>query len=278
MSDIEYILLENREGCGMLYLSPEDFILKPAFAKINCEPNWQWKRKDKPIPYFDLFYVWSGTGTLMLNEKAYEIKKGSCFLFRPGDWTTATHDPQNPLVLTYIYFDLIKEPRLIPESYRILQDSINFESLLTRYIRLFLFNTFGADTEGKLILKQLMIQLLREEQESKKQVDDTQNALLTAIREIANFVQQHPGEGHSIESLAARANFSPRYFSRMFKEIIGQTVRSYIVEARIRRAEHLLHYTGMTVTEVSEALGYNNLHFFSRQFKNYTGKSPSEIR
>lgn len=59
---------------------------------------------------------------------------------------------------------------------------------------------------------------------------------------------------------------------------MGQTIQSYVVETRIKRAEHLLHYTGMTVTEVADALGYNNIHFFSRQFKAYTGKSPSEIR
>ncbi|SFE83549.1 AraC family transcriptional regulator [Alteribacillus iranensis] len=262
----------------MLDLNPEQFILKPSFATINCEPNWQWKRRDKPIPNYDLFYVWNGEGNLILNDQNYNLKRGSCFLFRPGDWTTATHNPQNPLILTYIHFDIEKVPRMIPGPYRVLQDTITFESLLTRYVRLFLIKTFGSETEGKLILKQLMIQLLREEQQEEEHVDQTKNTLLAAIQEIANYVQQHPGEDHSVESLAARANFSPRYFSRKFKEIIGQTVRSYIVEVRIKRAEHLLHYTGMTVTEVARALGYSNLHFFSRQFKNYTGKAPSEIR
>lgn len=266
-----------KKGERMLDVNPEQFILKPSFATINCEPNWQWKRKE-PIPNYDLLYVWNGEGNLVLNGQEYVIKRGSCFLFRPGDWTTATHNPQNPLILTYIHFNLDKEPRLIPESYRILRDCIHFESLLTRYVRLFLIKTFGAETEGKLILKQLMIQLLREEQQGEEQVDETQITLLGAIREVANYVQQHPGEDHSVESLASRANFSPRYFSRKFKEIIGQTVQSYIVQVRLKRAEHLLYYTGMTVTEVAYALGYNNIHFFSRQFKKYMGKSPSEIR
>jgi AraC family transcriptional regulator, arabinose operon regulatory protein len=262
----------------MLAINPEDYILEPSFATINCEPNWAWKRKE-PIPNYDLLYVWSGEGNLELNGKNYTIKRGSCFLFKPGDWTTATHNPQNPLILTYIHFNVKHPTQHIPKSYRHLQDTIHFESLLTRYVRLFLIETFGAETEGKLILKQLMIQLLREDQQLKEYVDDkTQVTLLAAIREVANYVQQHPGDTHTVESLASRANFSPRYFSRKFKEIIGKTVQSYIVEARLKRAEHLLHYTGMTVTEVADALGYNNLHFFSRQFKKYTGKNPSEIR
>jgi len=266
-----------RKVSSLLSINPEQFILKPSLATITCEPNWQWKRKE-PIPNYDLFYVWNGEGNLILNGRDYSIKRGSCFLFLPGDWTTATQNPQNPLTITYIHFDLENEPSLIPNSYRIIQDAIPFESLLTQYVRLFLIKTFGAETEAKLILKQLMIQLLREEHQVEERNDQGQTSLLSAIREVANYVQQHPSEGHTLESLAARANFSPRYFSLKFKEIIGKSVRSYIVEARIKRAEHLLHYTGMTVTEVAQALGYDNLHFFSRQFKKYTGKSPSEIR
>ena len=265
----------------MLNLSPEQFVIKPALATINCEPNWQWKRK-APIPNFDLLYIWSGKGNLRLNGKDYPLQRGTCFLFRPGDWTTATQDPANPLVITYIHFDVTGEPEIIPNHHRILQDRIHFESLLSQYVRLFLVDTYGAEMEGKLILKQLMIHLLRadqqEETQQKEEGEELQSQILYTIREVANYVQQHPGENHTVESLAARANFSPRYFSKKFKEIMGQTIQSYIVETRIKRAEHLLHYTGMSVTEVADALGYNNIHFFSRQFKAYTGKSPSEIR
>lgn len=262
----------------MLYLNPDDFLLKPATATIHCEPNWKWRRREDPMPNYDLFYVWSGEGTVILNKKTYKVGKGHCFLFRPGDYTEATHNPQNPLVLTYIHFDIAKTPRLIPSSHRILENTISFESLLAQYVRLFLIKTYGAEIEGKLILKQLMIRLLREEQEKQEVVNDTSRSLLETIREVANYIQQHPGEPHTIESLSARANLSPRYFSKKFKQIIGNTVKSYIVYSRIKRAEHLLHFTGMTVTEVAYALGYNDLHFFSRQFKQYTGKNPSEIR
>lgn len=262
----------------MLYLNADHFLPKPFLATIHCEPNWQWKKRDKPIPNYDLFYVWAGEGTVVLNGQSYNVEKGHCFLFKPGDETTATHNPQNPLVLTYIHFDVTGLPELVPSAHRIFDNSINFESLLTQYVRLFLVKAFGAEIEAKLILKQLMIHLLREEQEQEEQMAHTSNKLLETVQEIANYIQQNPGLPHTIKGLAERANLSPPYFSRKFKQIIGQTVKSYIVYSRIRRAEHLLHSTGSTVTEVAHALGYDNIHFFSRQFKKYTGKSPSEIR
>ncbi len=262
----------------MLYINPEDFILKPSFAKIHCEPNWKWRKREKPMPNYDLFYVWSGSGELTLNGKAYEIEKGHCFLFKPGDETTATHNPQDPLVLTYIHFDVRRELQLIPAPHRIIEHTISMESLLTRYVRLLFIGGYGSEIEAKLILKQLMIQLLREEQDSVSPLQEFSNTLTETIHEIANFVKQNPGTPHTIESLAARANLSPRYFAQKFKEIIGQTVKTYIIECRIRRAEHLLYITGMNVTETAAALGYKDMHYFSRQFKQYTGKKPSEIR
>lgn len=262
----------------MLHINPNDFVLKPSFGTIHCEPNWQWRKREKPIPNYDLFYIWSGEGNLVLNGKSYDVGKGHCFLFKPGDETSASHSSQNRLILTYIHFDIIETSPISPASHRIVGNTINFESLLTQYIRLCLIKAFGAEIEAKLILKQLMIHLLREDQEKEKQVLEISNSLLETIQEIANYIQVHPGEPHSIASLATRDNLSQQYFSQKFKQYMGRTVKSHIINSRIKRAEHLLHYSGMSVTETAYALGYNDLHFFSRQFKKYTGKNPSEIR
>jgi AraC family transcriptional regulator of arabinose operon len=264
----------------MLSINPDDYIIKPVIATIDCEPNWRWRKRAQPMPNYDIFYVWRGEGTLILNGKAYVLERTHCFLFKPGDSISATHNPQNPLRITYIHFDIAKPPVLIPPTFQIIKNTIHFESLLAQYVRLFLIKTFGAEIEAKLILKQLMIHLLREEKEKEheQQMNNGGNYLLEIIREIANYIQEHPAEPHTVDSLAARANLSRRYFSEKFKEIIGQTVKTYTIYARIKRAEHLLHVSGMTVTETADALGYNDLHFFSRQFKKYTGKNPSEIR
>lgn len=263
----------------MLEIDPGDFVLKPAMATIHCEPDWRWKKRSQPMPNYDLFYVWTGEGTVVLNNRAYDVEKGHCFLFRPGDHTEAVHHAQNPFVLTYIHFDLACIPRQVPSPHRVLADPISFESLLSRYVRLFLVDTYGAETEGKLILKQLMIHLLREEHEcASKEMNSTSRRFEETILEIANYIRQHPAEPHTVRGLAERAHLSERYFSRKFKEIIGHTVKSYVILCRIKRAEHLLHFTGLNVTEAAHALGYRDLHFFSRQFKQYTGKNPSDIR
>lgn len=75
-----------------------------------------------------------------------------------------------------------------------------------------------------------------------------------------------------------RAQLSPRYFSMKFREVLGMSVQTYMIRTRIDRAQYLLTHAGMNVTEVADALGYRDIFFFSRQFKQYTGKNPSEIK
>jgi AraC family transcriptional regulator of arabinose operon len=261
----------------MLDLTPSSFLLLPAFAKIVCEPGWKWQKREKALANYDMFYVWSGEGEVYLNGFPYSVGKGSCFLFRPGDHTSATHNPQKPLVLTYIHFDIMHPAILIPEPYRQLEDTFDFEHMLSRYVRLFLVRTFAAEEEARLILKQLLIHLLRHDLEVPVE-RKASNQLTESIHEVANYIQQHPGITHRVDDLATRAGLSTRYFSIKFKEMIGMSVQTYMIRTRIDRAQHLLMHAGMNVTEVADALGYRDIFFFSRQFKQYTGKTPSEIR
>lgn len=261
----------------MLRISPESFRLLPAFAKIVCEPGWRWARREKPMANFDLFYVWSGEGEVEVNGVHYKVGKGSCFLFRPGDYTSATHNPQKPLVLTYIHFAVNEVAEQVPERYRQLEDTVDFEYLLSRYVRLFLVQTYAAEEEARLVLKALLIQLLRADNQAPVE-KKASNQLTEAIQEVANYIRQNPGIAHRVEDLATRAQLSPRYFSMKFKELIGSSVQTYMIRTRIDRARHLLMHAGMNVTEVADALGYRDIFFFSRQFKQYTGRSPSEIR
>jgi len=261
----------------MLDISPDKLTLKPAFAKIVCEPGWRWARREKPMPNFDLFYVWSGEGDVEVNGVHHEVGPGSCFLFRPGDFTSATHNPQKPLVLTYIHFATEEPVEVIPKRYRVLKDTIDFEFLLSRYVRLFLIQTYAAEEEAKLVLKQIMIHLLRADFQTPSE-KKASNQLTESIHEVANFIRQNPSVAHRVEDLAMRAQLSPRYFSMKFREVLGMSVQTYMIRTRIGRAQYLLTHAGMNVTEVADALGYRDIFFFSRQFKQYTGKNPSEIR
>jgi AraC family transcriptional regulator of arabinose operon len=262
----------------MINLPENRYLATPFYAKIKCEPTWKWPVREKPLEHYDLFYVWDGMGEVTVNNQTFTVGKGSCLLFRPGDRTSAIHERQNPLVLTYIHFNVSNTPQLIPAIYRYISDPTEIETLLSRYVHLRLSSLFGAFEEANLILKQLMILLLRSDQNYNESKPKTNKLLEYRILEVANYIREHPAAWLKIVELANRAQLSPRYFSAKFKQLMGVNAQDYEIHCRLDRAQFLLHYGGLTVSETADALGYKDVYFFSKQFKKHFGKNPSTLR
>jgi AraC-like DNA-binding protein len=56
------------------------------------------------------------------------------------------------------------------------------------------------------------------------------------------------------------------------------THADFIVEARLNRARQLLLESTLSVSQIADELGYEDVFFFSRQFKERTGRTPTEYR
>lgn len=254
--------------------------LNPYFGKVICEVNWKWnRREDDPFQDFDFWYVWDGEGEVTLNSKRYHVSSGDCFLFKPGDLTNAKHNPERPLTVTYIHFSAEGDhsyPMSLPSFVHF--DPAEFhESYLDRFVQVRHSEAYGQEEEAKMLLQLILLLFERQAPDHQPQGDQARRSLNRVMMDIASHIRQDPGRQHSIQELAKEAHLSPRYFSLKFKEIMGQTIESYLIQSRIERASYLLKL-GMNVSEVAEALGYRSIYFFSRQFKKVTGTNPSQLR
>ncbi|MFC5448895.1 helix-turn-helix domain-containing protein [Paenibacillus aestuarii] len=248
------------------------------YGKVVCERNWKWDTRHNPLPDYDLWYAWDGAGEMRINDDpAIAIQRGTCFLLRPGDRTFAVHHPDRPLTVTFIHFSLTDPPADIcdnfPDRYRLLHEPLFFETLLTQLTstlqRLQPLNL----VEAQLLLKLMMLKLRQADVWPTSQGRQQ----LSAIQHVAELVRQSPAAPHSLAQLAEQVHMSPRYLSIKFKQVMGETLEHYCVRMRLERAENLLRYNGMNVSEVAEALGYSDISFFSRQFLKYRGKRPSAL-
>ena len=98
------------------------------------------------------------------------------------------------------------------------------------------------------------------------------------IRQAALRVSENMRDVPSVAELARQSRYSVSRFSRIFKLVTGEPPERFIVRTRLHRAERLLRETGMPVGEVALAAGYQNIYFFSRQFKKFNGVSPLQYR
>ena len=95
---------------------------------------------------------------------------------------------------------------------------------------------------------------------------------------IAEYIKEHLSEGITRHKIANHFSLNPDYLSRLFKSTTGKTLSNYIIECRIAWAKDLLHNPVLSITEISETIGYSNYSYFARVFKKLTGMRPKEYR
>lgn len=81
----------------------------------------------------------------------------------------------------------------------------------------------------------------------------------------------------SVRTLSDWLRCSADYLSHLFHKETGETLVRHITRRRIALASGLLGRSGLTVSEVAWACGYDDAGYFSRIFKRVTGKTPGEF-
>jgi transcriptional regulator GlxA family with amidase domain len=100
----------------------------------------------------------------------------------------------------------------------------------------------------------------------------------TQIQQAQEWLVRNLGETLRVEELASRTGMSPRTFARRFKAATGDTPINYLHRVRVNAAKHLLESEPRSVRQVSREVGYEDVTFFRRLFKRYTGAPPREYR
>lgn len=100
----------------------------------------------------------------------------------------------------------------------------------------------------------------------------------TVIDRAKQYIRQRFAEDLSLEEAAESVHLNPFYFSKVFKQHVGETFTDYLTGLRIDRAKQLIEEEGLSLKEVSYQVGYKDPNYFSRVFKKVTGVAPSEYR
>ena len=94
----------------------------------------------------------------------------------------------------------------------------------------------------------------------------------------AHYIEEHLSEELSVSSLANMVYVSSDHLTRTFKKKYQCTVSDYILKKRMIMAGELIKTSGMTITMVSDAVGFGNYSYFTEQFKKYYGMTPREYQ
>lgn len=97
------------------------------------------------------------------------------------------------------------------------------------------------------------------------------------ILQAKDILLQRLGDPITIPELSRKVAMNECYLKKGFKEIVGCTIFEFYQQSRMQYARSLLCEKGLTVTEVSDLLGYSSISHFSTAFKKHTGLKPCEL-
>jgi transcriptional regulator GlxA family with amidase domain len=98
------------------------------------------------------------------------------------------------------------------------------------------------------------------------------------LREVQQWISEHPDADLSVEALARRASLSPRQFTRCFAAEVGMSPGRYVDQVRLEAARRRLEDSRAGIEEMARACGYGTPEAMRRAFVRTLGVSPMEYR
>lgn len=99
------------------------------------------------------------------------------------------------------------------------------------------------------------------------------------IKSVLLYIDENYSDPElSLAKAADEIYITPVYLSKLFKQEVGINFLDFLHKVRIEKAKSYLLDSKIKVYEVSSLVGYSNEKHFSKKFKKYVGKSPSEYR
>lgn len=98
------------------------------------------------------------------------------------------------------------------------------------------------------------------------------------VNSIIEYINQNLYDQITIDNLVKTFYYDRAYMSRLFKNVTGKSIVTYVNDLRIASACNQLKNTDDSILKVALDNGFNSLEYFSLLFSRINGVSPSEYR
>lgn len=243
-------------------------------ATVSTErPNG---RKD-----YQLIYIAKGKGYFHFNGKEHIISEGNMILYRPDEVQQYYYHAYDKTEVYWVHFtgcdvnEILRYYKL-PDFENVFYTgtSPDYQWLYRQMIQELQLCRANYEELLSLLLRHIFLMINRYLKEGTKIGSDIQNE----IERATHYFNENYSSQISIEEYAKSRHMSSCWFIRSFRQIIKVTPMQYILSLRMSNAQSLLENTEYNITEIAQAVGYDNPLYFSRLFRKHIGVSPSQYR
>lgn len=98
------------------------------------------------------------------------------------------------------------------------------------------------------------------------------------LSHVFRFIEAHYHQPISLTDVAQAVGYSPAYLTNLVQTQTGHTIKRWIIERRMAQARWLLATTTQSINQISDAIGYADVSYFVRQFRQFHQASPQAWR
>ncbi|USB34326.1 AraC family transcriptional regulator [Paenibacillus sp. YPG26] len=239
----------------------------------------------KVYNFYLFHFVEKGRGTYRTEFSAFDLKAGEGFLIHPDQLVSYVSDPADPWRYRWIAFAGTGADELVLRAgFRLEQPVLRssgdsaIPGLLKSVLRAFRKNSSHADLTSLGCLYMIMA-----EAEEKLRVQSGYASGKSRVQQVVKQMIQYMSSQYaypvSIEQMSASMGYNRAYLSRIFKQQIGVSPVSYLLQLRMDKARELLRdRPELSIEQVAASVGLPDALYFSRQFSRLQGRSPSSYR
>jgi AraC-like DNA-binding protein len=242
--------------------------------------------------FFEIFLVESGRAEISVDMVPLAFDAPAALFLAPGRvhaWNV-TRCSMDGFLLRF-HWDFLAQGDSDPESSRVTTNldktllmSMTPESFeRTRHLLVAISRESREREEGwvRVIRRSLQIFLIELERlrvHPNKPPQVESDAALQLTRSFSSLVEIRYTRHLAVTDYAHELGVSESYLKRCLKRVTGKTAGQLHRQRLLLEAGRLLHYSPLTVSEIADRLGFGDLSYFTRFFRQQMGLSPTEFR
>lgn len=256
----------------------------------TVEPEWRFQKEKHQT--FEMLYVLSGHQTTEVEGDPLTYGEGEMIILSPGTYHL-NYNASNKELMRYFCFHFNIENLDIKSH--IISNLANYvlakdnqlsqltEHIVTEMIKVTENGSISAarkEVKIEILFLNFLVGLMDSVEEHDEKTSRYSIKEADTAQKIAKLIERYVNTKESIpvnvKYICDKLSISTSYAHRVFKKVYGITPRKFIEEQQCRKAKMLLGLPENTVENVGYLIGFKNFPTFSRQFKKWTGISPSE--
>ncbi|GAB1154399.1 AraC family transcriptional regulator [Paenibacillus illinoisensis] len=262
----------------------------------QVDSNWTYPSHEHSM--YEIHWMLDGEMNMVVNGQSYSQSIGDLLFIRPGMTHSCTGAGPNGFTYFSVHFSVhdtsfCRELNRCKDIYYPADSSLasglssslcTLYDLATEHLSMPLSSSKQMKVHAAVfeLLGSLVGQLSQNASVTLSRKETIAHQIAEHIEDSVRYIHLHGDVRESertwIQDIAKSLNISPSQINRIFREVYGTAPRKFLSETLLNEAQRLLKQTDLNIDHIAMMLGYKTNAHFSRQFKRWTGTTPSEFR